>query len=154
VDAHSSTSTDESGNDSFTCSEIEYDNNSLNGDNKYSKDSNDRRNKDKGNSSSNKPPMPPPYDGFDSSFRGSLSTLVASDDDLSTHMGGLYRQPNGASPSATTLGWDYLLNWGPNFESLMGVFKDIAELPDTVNGRVPTSLRIPTNVQNPSEEYV
>ena len=100
--------------------------------------------------------MPPPsYDGFDSSFRGSLSTLVASDDD-STHMGGIYRQPNGAtSPSTTTLGWDYLLNWGPNFESLMGVFKDIAELPDSVNGRaLPTSLRIPTSVQNPSEEYV
>lgn len=155
VDAHSSTSTDESGNDSFTCSEIEYDNNSCNGD-KYTKDrdDDDRRANDSGNTSSSKPQMPPSYDGFDSSFRGSLSTLVASDDDLSTHMGGIYRQQNGASPSAATLGWDYLLNWGPNFESLMGVFKDIAELPDTVNGRVPNSLRIPTGVQKPSEEYV
>jgi protocadherin Fat 4 len=70
-------------------------------------------------------------------------------------MGGMYRQQNGASPSATTLGWDYLLNWGPNFESLMGVFKDIAELPDSVNSRVPSSLRIPTGIQQkPSEEYV
>jgi protocadherin Fat 4 len=111
-----------------------------------------------GASTSGKPMIPPPsYDGFDSSFRGSLSTLVASDDDISTHM---YRQhPNGTtSPSTSTLGWDYLLNWGPNFESLIGVFKDIAELPDTVNvngrGVMPSSLRIPASVQNPSEEYV
>lgn len=156
VDTHSSTTTDESGNDSFTCSEIEYDNNSLNGD-KFPKngDSSDRRGANENGNSSNKPPpmMPPAYDGFDSSFRGSLSTLVASDDDLSTHMSGMYRPQNAASPSATTLGWDYLLNWGPNFESLMGVFKDIAELPDNVNGMVP-SLRMPANVQKPSEEYV
>ncbi|XP_058820979.1 cadherin-related tumor suppressor [Topomyia yanbarensis] len=154
VDAHSSTSTDESGNDSFTCSEIEYDNNSISGD-KYTKNREDTsRRVVSDNNNTNKPPHLPPssYDGFDSSFRGSLSTLVASDDDLSTHMVGMYRQPNGASPSAT--GWDYLLNWGPNFESLMGVFKDIAELPDTVNGRVPSSLRIPAGVQKPSEEYV
>uniref|UniRef100_A0A182PJ69 Cadherin-related tumor suppressor n=1 Tax=Anopheles epiroticus TaxID=199890 RepID=A0A182PJ69_9DIPT len=192
IDAHSSTSTDESGNDSFTCSEIEYDNNSLNGDagatsngvvgSKYGKGRDDpgRRNdvggvgvggpgggggvsgggNGGGGGGKGAPHLPPAssYDGFDSSFRGSLSTLVASDDDLSSHMVGIYRQPNGggaASPSAT--GWDYLLNWGPNFESLMGVFKDIAELPSdvTVNGRVPNSLRIPAGVQSkPSEEYV
>ncbi|XP_037957800.1 cadherin-related tumor suppressor [Teleopsis dalmanni] len=172
VDAHSSTSTDESGNDSFTCSEIEYDNNSLSGDAKYttsksvSDDLPDRSVVGRalsgdsvgvGGSVGKAPPMPPhSYDGFDSSFRGSLSTLVASDDDLSTHMSGIYRQPSGAtSPSATTLGWDYLLNWGPNFESLMGVFKDIAELPDTVSEpHVPPSLRIPASVQKASEEYV
>lgn len=158
VDNHSSTSSDESGNDSFTCSEIEYDNNSINGDMRPKRDDERSVNENGTSSGSNKQHIPPPsYDGFDSSFRGSLSTLVASDDDLSTHMGGMYRQPNGASPSTTTLGWDYLLNWGPNFESLMGVFKDIAELPDTVNvnGRVvPNSLRIPASVQNPSEEYV
>lgn len=156
-DAHSSTSTDESGNDSFTCSEIEYDNNSMNGDtnNKYNKGGDDGNRRGNDNGPSNKPPIPPPsYDGFDSSFRGSLSTLVASDDDLSSHMGGLYRHPNGASPgNGNALGWDYLLNWGPNFESLMGVFKDIAELPDTVNGQMPT-LRLSSAVQKPSEEYV
>ncbi|KFB39729.1 AGAP007924-PA-like protein [Anopheles sinensis] len=194
IDTHSSTSTDESGNDSFTCSEIEYDNNSLNGGdtgpaNPGPRDSGGKYGKGRGDDPGNRrtdtssvgtgagdtsgppgsggkgggghlPPSASSYDGFDSSFRGSLSTLVASDDDLSSHMVGMYgRQPNGggaASPSAT--GWDYLLNWGPNFESLMGVFKDIAELPSdvtTVNGRVPNSLRIPTGVQpKPSEEYV
>lgn len=148
-DTHrSSTSTDESGNDSFTCSEIEYDNASLTGD-KYKPNSTDNRRADAG-VPSNKPMPPPSYDGFDSSFRGSLSTLVASDDDLG---GPLYRPPTGSPSSTSALGWDYLLNWGPNFESLVGVFKDIAELPDSVNGRVPSSLRLP-NAPKPSEEYV
>ncbi len=172
VDNNSSTSSDESGNDSFTCSEIEYDNNSINGDIRPKRDDERNANESGNASNANKLHIPPPsYDGFDSSFRGSLSTLVASDDDISTHIGGIYRQQNGTSPSvATTLGWDYLLNWGPNFESLMGVFKDIAELPSTnnnsnnnnntvnsSNGRVmPNSLRISSNsnVQNSSEEYV
>lgn len=156
VDAHSSTSTDESGNDSFTCSEIEYDNNSINGD-KYSKSGEENECRTNDNvASSSKAIIPPSssYDGFDSSFRGSLSTLVASDDDLSTHIGGIYRPSNGGSPSSTALGWDYLLNWGPNFQSLMGVFKDIAELPDTVGGHMPSSLRLPNSVKKPSEEYV
>lgn len=144
---HSSTTTDESGNDSFTCSEIEYDNASLAGD-KYKPNESEARRNESGSSSKN--PIPPPsYDGFDSSYRGSMSTLVASDDELG---GPMYRPPTG-SPSSTALGWDYLLNWGPNFESLAGVFKDIAELPDSVNGRVPSSLRL-TNASKPSEEYV
>lgn len=151
-DAHSSTSTDESeANDSFTCSEIEYDNASMNGD-KFPKncDQNDRTD------CANKPTLAPPsYDGFDSSFRGSLSTLVASDDELSNHISNMYRPQNAASPS--TLGWDYLLNWGLNFEKLMGVFNDIAELPDTVTGNrnmVSPIRHLPNNVQKPSEEYV
>ncbi|KAK6636221.1 hypothetical protein RUM43_009879 [Polyplax serrata] len=161
-DNASSTTTDESGNDSFTCSEIEYDNNSLNGDkrsdilfSKLTEDEDGRRSRSNNSGTASKPPLPPPsYDGFDSSFRGSLSTLVASDDELSTHMGGLlYRGPNGSPSSTAALGWDYLLNWGPNFESLVGVFKDIAELPDAVNGRGQT-LRLPSQSPKPNEEYV
>ncbi|XP_064546558.1 cadherin-related tumor suppressor [Drosophila montana] len=174
VDAHSSTSTDESGNDSFTCSEIEYDNNSLSGDGKYStsKSMLDSRSPvaraisgepSRNQNVSKTPPIPPhAYDGFESSFRGSLSTLVASDDDLANHLSGIYRKANGnASPSATTLGWEYLLNWGPSYENLMGVFKDIAELPDTTSplqqqqqpSQPVSTLRIP-NVQKAPEEYV
>lgn len=145
----SSTSTDESGNDSFTCSEIEYDNASLTGDKYKPTPTVETRRPDPG-VPSNKPLPPPSYDGFDSSFRGSLSTLVASDDDLG---GPLYRPPTGSPSSTSALGWDYLLNWGPNFESLVGVFKDIAELPDSVNGHVPSSLRLPS-APKPSEEYV
>ncbi|CAH1187899.1 unnamed protein product [Phyllotreta striolata] len=144
---HSSTTTDESGNDSFTCSEIEYDNASLNGDKYKPNESESRRNESGGGNKNNIPP--PSYDGFDSSYRGSMSTLVASDDEIG---GPMYRQSAG-SPSTTALGWDYLLNWGQNFDSLAGVFKDIAELPDAVNGRIPSSLRL-TNASKPSEEYV
>ncbi|KAG5892988.1 hypothetical protein JTB14_031839 [Gonioctena quinquepunctata] len=144
---HSSTTTDESGNDSFTCSEIEYDNASLTGD-KYKAGESDPRRTD--SNSGNKGNIPPPsYDGFDSSYRGSMSTLVASDDELG---GPLYRSATG-SPPTTAIGWDYLLNWGPNFEALAGVFKDIAELPDSVSGRLPSLLRL-TNAPKPSEEYV
>lgn len=151
VDNRSSTgSDDESGNDSFTCSEIEYDNNSINAD----KPEDVRRQNVSSGSNPKKPILPPPYESFDSSFRGSLSTLVASDDDLAPHVGSaLYRQANG-SPAPATLGWDYLLNWGPNFESMIGVFKDIAELPDSVNGRMSSSLRLPNGTPKPSEEYV
>lgn len=151
VDNRSSTgSEDESGNDSFTCSEIEYDNNSLSAD----KPEEIRRNNVSAGSNAKAPILPPPYESFDSSFRGSLSTLVASDDDLAPHVGSaLYRQVNG-SPAPATLGWDYLLNWGPNFESMLGVFKDIAELPDSVNGRMSSSLRLPNGTPKPSEEYV
>lgn len=174
VDAHSSTSTDESGNDSFTCSEIEYDNNSLSGDGKYSTNKSilDSRSPvaralsgDPGRNQNvvKTPPIPPhAYEGFESSFRGSLSTLVASDDDLANHLSGIYRKANGtASPSTTTLGWEYLLNWGPSYENLMGVFKDIAELPDTTGpqqqqqqtSQPVSTLRIP-NGQKAPEEYV
>jgi len=71
-------------------------------------------------------------------------------------MGGLLygNHANNGSPTATTaedaLSWDYLLNWGPNFENLVGVFIDIAELPDSAS-RVP---RLPANIPKPSEEYV
>ncbi|XP_022249667.1 cadherin-related tumor suppressor-like [Limulus polyphemus] len=129
--------TDESGNDSFTCSEFEYDNN-------YDKV---HRDFEPGNmifsklaeeDNENEEDSAKAYDGFDS-FRGSLSTLVASDDDFSNLSS--YKPTHGSM-----LGWDYLLNWGPNFQNLVGVFKDIAELPDTVN----TS----SGHSKPGEEYV
>lgn len=177
LDNHSSTTTDESGNDSFTCSEFEYDNNTNSENTNNAKrgeavfgatgklplaeaEDEERRGAESGGGtgSGSKPPLPPvptSYDGFDSSFRGSLSTLVASDDDLSTHMGApIYRPHNGSPSAGAALGWDYLLNWGPNFESLVGVFKDIAELPDSVNSRVAASLRLPSSAPKPSEEYV
>merc|ERR1719189_3172891 len=51
--------------------------------------------------------------------QGSLTTLNISDEELSGF----------ASPSGPT-SWESLLNWSPNFNSFVGVFKDIAELPD------------------------
>ncbi|XP_023230562.1 cadherin-related tumor suppressor-like, partial [Centruroides sculpturatus] len=130
-------STDESGNDSFTCSEFEYDNYDKvqrdfgPGNMIFSKLAEEDNENDEDSAKT--------YDGFDS-FRGSLSTLVASDDDLSNLSS--YKPANGSM-----LGWDYLLNWGPNFQNLVGVFKDIAELPDTINANS-------TGHSKPGEEYV
>ena len=136
-------SSDESGNDSFTCSEFEYDNNYEKvtrdfgpGTMIFSKLAEVDNENDHDNESAKN------FDGFDS-FRGSLSTLVASDDDLSNMSS--YKPPNGSN-----FGWDNLLNWGPNYESLVGVFKDIAELPDNnINGRISNR-----GTPKPSEEYV
>lgn len=154
-DNHSSTSTEESGNDSFTCSEIEYDNNSVSGEkltdvilNNLADDDRIRhRNGDRNGTS--KPPRISPYNNFDSSFRGSLSTLVTSDDDIS-HVP-MFRPQNGSPASSIpiSLGWECLLNWGPNFENFAGVFKDIAELPESVN-----LLRPPNKTNKSPEEYV
>lgn len=131
-------STDESGNDSFTCSEFEYENN-------YEKPGREFRT---GNmifsklaevDNENDEDFAKAYDGFES-FRGSLSTLVASDDDASNLP---YKPANGSS----SFRWDCLLNWGPSFESMVGVFKDIGELPDT-------SVNNSKSNAKPGEEYV
>ncbi|UYV64339.1 FAT4 [Cordylochernes scorpioides] len=124
-------SSSESGNDSFTCSEYDYDN--------YEKV---HRDYPQGNLIFSKLPeednendgdSAKTYDGLDS-FRGSLSTLVASDEEIT------YKPSNGG----TMVSWDYLLNWGPNFQNLAGVFQDIAQLPDNP----------PTSSANHSEEMV
>jgi len=152
-DARSSTSTEESGNDSFTCSEIEYDNNSCSGEkltdvmlNNLADD--DRVRAVAERSVSGKPAPLPPFMNFDSSFRGSLSTLVASDDDMARVP--TFR-PQNNSPSS--LGWEHVLSWGPNFENFANVFKDIGELPETVNSRMNGSLRSQSKNKS-SEEYV
>ncbi|XP_071951339.1 protocadherin Fat 4-like [Antedon mediterranea] len=58
------------------------------------------------------------YEGFNS-IGGSLSTLFMSEDDLP------HSKRNGL------FNWDQLLNWGPAFEKLVGVFKDISQLQDS-----------------------
>ncbi|XP_075544524.1 cadherin-related tumor suppressor fat [Dermacentor variabilis] len=131
-------SSDESGNDSFTCSEFEYDNGYDKAHHRDFGPGNMIFSKLAEEDNENDEDPSKTYDGFDS-FRGSLSTLVASDDDLS-HLS--YKPPSGA-----VLGWDCLLNWGPNFENLVGVFKDIADLPDTVSPLTPGHPK-------PNEEYV
>jgi hypothetical protein len=53
-------------------------------------------------------------------LRGSLTTLNVSDDDLGSPL-------SSGGPAS----WEALLNWNPTFGAFLGVFKDIAELPDT-----------------------
>jgi len=161
---NTSSEEDESGNDSFSCSEFEYDN-----------DKRDFR-QPHSHMMFSKHAHPDGAPEGEESFRGSLSTLVASDDDLS-YINSYAKSPNHLPGGPSSIGWDYLLNWGPNFDNLAGVFKDIAQLPDSNNTphshNVPSSSNLPTNLGNlgnsssssanrnsryptprPSEEYV
>ena len=70
--------------------------------------------------------------------QGSLTTLNISDEELTGF----------ASPSGPT-SWESLLNWSPNFNSFVGVFKDIAELPDIDSDVRPTPLG-----DREEEEYI
>ena len=116
-----SSSDSPSDNDSFTCSEYEYDapydggNKELNSSTpggmvfrKLVNNSDSERLRTEG------------MEG-----RGSLTTLNVSDDEL---MG--YSSPTGPAS------WESLLNWSPSFNSFIGVFKDIAELPDSLESEV------------------
>jgi protocadherin Fat 4 len=80
----------------------------------------------------------------DESARGSLSTLLVSDEDPPKHAQ-QHKNLGGA------FNWDYLLNWGPSFEKLVGVFQDIAELPDANAIRRQEAINESTNKH---EEYV
>ena len=152
VGGESSSDDRESGNDSFTCSEFEYDNEKRN-------DFQQPRHRMFPLSQTDNPNV--------EGSLGSMPTLVASDDDLA-YINGYRKQPKGAEPNRTE-GWNYLMNWGPNYSPLTSVFKNISELPDGSRGpSVPThppqasamnnlgtsrsNSRYPT--PRPSEEYV
>ena len=132
-------SSDDGSNDSFTCSEFEYDNEKVK--NEYTpnratfpKLAEVSENDDTDVSRTFTP------NGSDSN-RESLSTFF-SDDDIS------HKSPGGGKLLNGALNWDYLLNWGPNFEKLVGVFKDIAELPD---GSTPIEKK-PKDLQEKRDE--
>ena len=72
--------------------------------------------------------------------RGSLTTLNVSDDDLSL---------SGFASSTGPASWESLLNWSPNFNTFVGVFKDIAELPDMDSDERPNPLG-----DRDDEEYI
>ena len=118
-------SSDDGSSDSFTCSEFEYDNDKVRNNDlsshrlTFPKLAEVSENEDTDVSRTFTP------NGSDSNREGSLSTFF-SDDDMPKSGSKLL---NGA------LNWDYLLNWGPNFEKLVGVFKDIAELPDGTSNK-------------------
>lgn len=115
-------SSDDGSNDSFTCSEFEYDNDKIRNDfqpnrllfPKLPETENENEDTDASRTFT--------YEGSGSTRdRDSLSTFFNSDDELPKPSNKLL---NGA------LNLDYFLSWGPNFEKLVGVFTDIAELPD------------------------
>lgn len=144
---------DESGNDSFSCSEFDYDNQKRGFRHPhmmYAKH------------------MHEGHQEGDGSFHGSLSTLVASDDDLAYINS--FAKSNHPPGAPSSMRWD-LLNWTqPNFENLSGVFKDIAQLPDVTTPAEPSTSHLPSSISlgnpipvnrssryptpRPNEEYV
>ena len=118
-------SSEDSANDSFTCSEFEYENEKTKNDFDpnamiFSKVSEvDNEHEDSGH-----PNRTSQSDGLDSNG-GSFASTVGSSEE-GPH--GDHKLLNGH------FAWDYLMNWGPSYEKLVGVFKDIASLPDGETG--------------------
>eukprot|EP00106_Octopus_bimaculoides_P021842 XP_014789284.1 PREDICTED: cadherin-related tumor suppressor-like [Octopus bimaculoides] len=142
LDAQDSSSNG-SANDSFTCSEFEYDTERVRNDfepgsmiySKLTEVENENDESPVDNRTFD-------YDGLDSAGE-SYSTLVSSDEDKSKNRG-----------TVGSFDLDYLLTWGPNFEKLVGVFKDIASLPDNEQSQN-LQPEVVTNVGAKSdEEYV
>jgi len=71
--------------------------------------------------------------------RGSLTSCNPSDDELTG-----YASPTGPAS------WERLLNWSPNFHSFAGVFNDIGELPDNME----TQVRQSPIGDRDEEEYI
>jgi len=121
-------SSDDSANDSFTCSEFEYENDKPRND----FDPNNRlftnikeENEAEDGAYHNKNFK---SDGLDSGGNSFSSNERSSDDNPVPNAGAV-------TPKAinNAFNWDDLLNWGPKFEKLVGVFTDIALLPDAEN---------------------
>lgn len=140
----SSSSTEESGNDSFTCSEIEYDNGSVSGEKlsdamlltQLNVADDDRRapqhraSAADRNGTSNRRALSPGLNFGDCPLGASSRTLLASDHD--SHLPVFRPQQNAAAALPIPLGWECLLSWGPDYRNLAAVFKDIAQLPESV----------------------
>lgn len=112
-------SSDDSANDSFTCSEFEYENDKPRNDfdptNRIFSNIKEESEHESGAYHNKNFKI----DGLDSGGN-SFSSNERNSDDNQGHSKGMKNAFN----------WDDLLNWGPKFEKLVGVFTDIALLPD------------------------
>ncbi|KAJ7383768.1 Protocadherin Fat 4 [Desmophyllum pertusum] len=129
----------ESSDDTFTCSEFEYDN-----DEPSREENNDRGSMvfsklaDGTTTGHENNPSREPNEGR-TSHRGSLSTLNMSDEEILPNA--LSNKP--ANGKKDLFNWDDVLNWGLRYHNLRGVYKDIAQLKDTAGPP-----------KNKDEEYV
>lgn len=115
----------ESSDDTFTCSEFEYDNdepsredNNFRGSMVFSKLNDVKMNASNQNPEANE---------GRTSHRGSLSTLNMSDEEILPNA--LSSKP--ANGKKDLFNWDDVLNWGLRYHNLRGVYKDIAQLKDS-----------------------
>ncbi|KAL3880062.1 hypothetical protein ACJMK2_032333 [Sinanodonta woodiana] len=118
------TSSEDSANDSFTCSEFEYENEK--GKNEFDPTSmifsNLQEVENENDDGAQHGRVFKKLDGLDSGGNSFSSNVGSSDEG-----------PGRIKPINGTFNWDDLLNWGPRFEKLVGVFTDIALLPDADN---------------------
>ena len=129
-------SSEDSANDSFTCSEFEDDKprNDFDPHHRIFSNLAEVENENDDAAYNNKSFR---TDGLDSAGNSFSSNVVSSDEGQ-------------AKPSNMAFNWDDLLNWGPKFEKLVGVFTDIALLPDGEDGAFEdTAGKLPDK-----EEYV
>lgn len=127
----------ESSDDTFTCSEFEYDNDEP------SREDNERGSMIfsklvNGDGENENTSRREPNEGR-ASNRGSLSTLNLSDDEILPTA--LNNKPTNGKKDL--FNWDDVLNWGLRYHNLRGVYKDIAQLKDSTNA-----------TKNKDEEYV
>lgn len=129
----------ESSDDTFTCSEFEYDNDEP------SREDNDlgsmvfSKLADGDTTPNGDNPRKRTEKEGRTSHRGSLSTLNLSDEEILPNA--LSSKPvNGAKD---VFNWDDVLNWGLRYHNLRGVYKDIAQLKDSSSPQ-----------RNKDEEYV
>lgn len=118
LEAPDSSSSDSGANDSFTCSEFEYENDRGRMEPRpmmFSK----LTEVDEGEDLLSSPI------GHDPDGRNSPDSHGVSED------ASLGPQANPLHPASGSFDFDTVLNWGPNFDKLVGVFTDIALLPDT-----------------------
>ena len=117
-------SSEDSANDSFTCSEFEYEDNASKPRNDFDPSSRifsnlaEVENENDETAFNNKSFK---TDGLDSAGNSFSSNVGSSDE-------------GPGKPLNVAFNWDDLLNWGPKFEKLVGVFTDIALLPDGEDG--------------------
>ena len=120
----------ESSDDTFTCSEFEYDNDEP------SREDNQRgkmvfsKLADGNATEKGLPSGTGEYRGR-TSHRGSLSTLNFSDDEILANTMN-HKQVN---VDNNLFNWDDVLNWGLRYQNLRGVYKDIAQLKDATESQ-------------------
>lgn len=133
-----SSSSDSGANDSFTCSEFEYEN--------------DRGGRlDPGTIIFSKLAEVDEGDSGPNTFTGCMDDgLNSNGDSIGSTVASDSSKPgaNPLHPSNGSFDFDSLLNWGPNFDKLVGVFKDIALLPDS------NQTHVEGATSNDYEEYV
>lgn len=139
LEAPDSSTSDDSANDSFTCSEYEIENDRGRNEHEPGSMIFSRVPEENENGDSPEDNRTYKFDGFDSNG-DSFSTLASSEDDR-------FRSKK---PLNDAFSWDSFLNWGNNFEKLVGVFKDIALLPDDEISEDTQEL----DLRNDGEEYV